>query len=111
MKCLICEKSNEKSVCGASKAVCDDCSNEKRCEECNILKTDSYKYKKNQMYSTCVRCFNKKVKCELCNKEFKKTYFPKHIKKLHLNNYNNENHIENNFTNNIINNNDENHNE
>ena len=36
----------------------------KRCKECNIVKTDFYKYKNNKMYRTCIECFNKKVKCE-----------------------------------------------
>ena len=33
------------------------------------------------MYSTCIECFNKKVKCEFCNKEFNKTYLSKHLKR------------------------------
>ena len=33
------------------------------------------------MYSTCIECFNKKVKCEVCNKEFNKTYLSKHLKR------------------------------
>ena len=48
---------------------------------CNILKTDFYKYKNGKLYSTCIECFNKKVKCEFCNKEFNKTYLSKHFKK------------------------------
>ena len=120
MKCLICGKSNETSVC-------DDCSNKKSCKVCNILKTDFYKYKNGKLYSTCIECFNKKVKCEFCNKEFNKTYLSKHIErclikrglveKLHLNdnriiNSNDEN-IINNYNNDenlIFNNNDESHN-
>ena len=74
MKCIICGKSNEKSVCS-------DCENKKRCKECNILKTDFYKYKNGKLYSTCIECFNKKVKCEFCNKEFNKTYLSKHLKR------------------------------
>ena len=89
MKCVICGKGNEKSVCS-------DCENKKRCKECNILKTDFYKYKNNKKYSTCIECFNKKVKCEFCNKEFNKTYLSKHIKKyiIKYNSFtnNNENH-------------------
>ena len=98
----------------------------KRCKVCKILKTDFYKYKNGKLYSTCIECFNKKVKCEFCNKEFNKTYLSKHIEKLHsydnkiINNYNTEgalreeNIINNNNENNtegasrIINNNDEN---
>ena len=87
---------------------------------CNILKTDFYKYKNDKLYSTCKECFNKKVKCEFCNKEFNKTYLSKHIErclikrclveKLHLN----DNEIINNNTDgalldeNIINNYNEN---
>ena len=111
MKCLICGKSNETSVC-------DDCCDKKRCKVCNTLKTDFYKYKNGILYSTCIECFNKKVKCEFCTKEFNKTYLSKHIKrclveKLHLN----DNKIINNDDENIINyyneniiNNDGNHN-
>ena len=72
MKCFICGKSNEKSVCS-------HCENKKRCKVCNILKTDFYKYKNGKLYSTCIECFNKKVKCEFCNKEFNKTYLLKHL--------------------------------
>ena len=71
--CVICGKSNEKSVCPV-------CQNKKRCKVCNILKTDFYKYKNGKLYSTCIECFNKKVKCEFCNKEFNKTYLSKHLK-------------------------------
>ena len=72
MKCLTCGKSNENSVCS-------DCENKKRCKECNILKTDFYKYRNGKLYSTCIECFNKKVKCEFCNKEINKTYLSKHL--------------------------------
>ena len=74
MKCIICGKSNEKSVCS-------DCENKKRCKECNILKTDFYKYRNGKLYSTCIECFNKKVKCEFCNKELNKIYLSKHLKR------------------------------
>ena len=74
MKCIICGKSNKKSVCS-------DCENKKRCKECNLLKTDFYKYKNGKLYSTCKECFNKKVKCEFCNKEFNKIYLSKHLKR------------------------------
>ena len=107
MKCLICGKSNEKSVCS-------DCENKKRCKVCNILKTDFYKYRNGKLYSTCIECFNKKVKCEFCNKEFNKTYLSKHLKRCNINHDNtnneiinhNENHDNNNYTNNIITNDD-----
>ena len=119
MKCLICGKSNEKSVCS-------DCENKKRCKECNILKTTNdininwYKYKNGKLYSTCIECFNKKVKCEFCNKELNKTYLSKHLKRCNINHDNtntegalrneiinhNENHHNNNYTNNIITNDD-----
>ena len=107
MKCLICGKSNEKSVCS-------DCENKKRCKVCNILKTDFYKYRNGKLYSTCIECFNKKVKCEFCNKELNKTYLSKHLKRCNINHDNtnneiinhNENHDNNNYTNNIITNDD-----
>ena len=109
MKCIICGKSNEKSVCS-------DCENKKRCKECNILKTDFYKYKNGKLYSTYIECFNKKVKCEFCNKEFNKTYLSKHLKRCNINHDNttneiinhNENHDNNNYTNNEIINHNEN---
>ena len=55
---------------------------------CNILKTDFYKYKNGKLYSTCIECFNKKVKCKYCNKEFNKIYLSKHLKRciIYLNN-------------------------
>ena len=113
MKCLICGKSNEKSVCS-------DCENKKRCKVCNILKTDFYEYKNCKLYSTCIECFNKKVKCEFCNKELNETYLSKHLKRCNINHDNtntegalrneiinhNENHDNNNYTNNIITNDD-----
>ena len=109
MKCIICGKSKEKSVCS-------DCENKKRCKVCNILKTDFYTYKKGKLYSTCIECFNKKVKCEFCNKELNKTYLSKHLKRCNINHDNtntegalrneimnhNENHDNNNYTNNNI---------
>ena len=96
----------------SGKSVCDDCTIKKRCKDCNILKTDFYKYKNNKIYSTCIECFNKKVICEFCRKEFNRTCLSKHIercliKTLHLNN-NDENIINNKIENNFINNNDEN---
>ena len=118
MKCLNCGKSNEKSVCS-------DCENKKRCKECNILKTDFYKYRNGKLYSTCIECFNKKVKCEFCNKELNKTYLSKHLKRCiklledvyFLNNIQiddgNENQIDddnNQIDNNQIDDNNENHN-
>ena len=75
---------------------------------CKILKTDFYKYRNGKLYSTCIECFNKKVKCEICNKEFNKTYLSKHLKRCIINHDNtnneiinqNENHDNNNYTNN-----------
>ena len=113
MKCIICGKSNEKSVCS-------DCENKKRCKVCNILKTTNgininwYKYENGKLYSTCIECFNKTVKCEFCNKELNKTYLSKHLKRCNINHDNtnneiinhNENHDNNNYTNNIITNDD-----
>ena len=52
------------------------------------MKTDSntnfYKYKNGKMYSTCIECFNKKVRCEFCNKELNKSHLKSHIKKQHM---------------------------
>ena len=87
---------------------------------CNILKTTNgtninwYKHKNGKLYSTCIECFNKKVKCEFCNKESNKTYLSKHLKRCNINHDNtnneiinhNENHDNNNYTNNIITNDD-----
>ena len=87
---------------------------------CNILKTDFYKYRNGKLYSTCIECFHKKVKCEFCNKELNKTYLSKHLKRCNINHDNtntegalrneiinhNENHDNNNYTNNIITNDD-----
>ena len=81
---------------------------------CNILKTDFYKYRNGKLYSTCIECFNKKVKCEFCNQELNKTYLSKHLKRCNINHDNtnneiinhNENHDNNNYTNNIITNDD-----
>ena len=70
---------------------------------CNILKTDFYKYKNGTFYSTCIECFNKKVKCEFCNKEINKIYLSKHLKRCIIN------HDNNNYTNNEIINHNENH--
>ena len=117
MKCLICGKCNEKSVCS-------DCENNKRCKEFNILKTDFYKYRNGKLYSTCIECFNKEVKCEFCNKVLNKTYLSKHLKRCiklldvyFLNNIQiddgNENQIDddnNQIDNNQIDDNNENHN-
>ena len=86
---------------------------------CNILKTDFYKYKNDKLYSTCIECFNKNVKCEFCNKEFNKTCLSKHLKRCIINHDNNnytnneiinhnENHDKNNYTNNEIINHNEN---
>ena len=121
MKCLICAKNNEKCVCS-------DCENKKRCKECNILKTTNgtninwYKYRNGKLYSTCIECFNKKVKCEFCNKELNKTYLSKHLKRCNINHDNtntegalrneiinhNENHDNNNYINDDTDNNDNN---
>ena len=80
MKCLICNESSEKSLC-------DDCSIKKRCKECNIMKNCNtfYSYKNGKMYSTCIECFNIKVRCEFCHKELNKSYLRSHVKKQHYN--------------------------
>ena len=79
MNCLICNKSSEKSLC-------DDCSSKKRCKDCETLKNCNtfYSYKNGKIYSSCKVCFNKKVRCEFCNKELNKSYLRSHIKKQHL---------------------------
>ena len=79
MNCLICNKSSEKSLC-------DDCSNKKRCKDCNTSKsnTNFYIYKNGKMYNSCKVCFNKKVRCEFCNKELNKSYLRSHVKKQHV---------------------------
>ena len=66
--------------------MCDDCSNKKRCKECNIMKNCNtfYSYKNGKIYSSCKVCFNKKVRCEFCNKELNKSYLRSHVKKQHL---------------------------
>ena len=76
-RCLICNKSSESNVC-------DDCSSRKRCKVCNEMKMDFYSYKNGKLYSTCKECFNKKVRCEFCNKELNKSYLRSHIKKQHV---------------------------
>ena len=43
-----------------------------------------YSYKNGKMYSTCIQCFNKKVRCEFCNKELNRSYLRSHVKKQHL---------------------------
>ena len=79
MNCLICNKTSEKSLC-------DDCSNKKRCKDCETLKNCNtfYSYKNGKIYSSCKVCFNKKVRCEFCNKELNKSYLRSHIKKQHF---------------------------
>ena len=66
--------------------MCDDCSNKKRCKDCNIMKNCNtfYSYKNGKLYSTCKVCFNKKVRCEFCNKELNRRYLRSHVKKQHL---------------------------
>ena len=78
---------------------------------CNILKTDFYKYKNGKLYSTCIECFNKKLKCEFCNKEFNKTYLSKHLKTCLNNNQIDDNQIDDNqIDNNQIDDDNETHN-
>ena len=79
MNCLICNKSSEKSLC-------DDCSNKKRCKESNIMRICNtfYSYKNGKTYSSSKVCFNKKVRCEFCNKELNKSYLRSHVKKQRL---------------------------
>ena len=51
------------------------------------LQKDFYSYKNGKMYSTSIEFFNKKVRCEFCNKELNKSYSRSHIKKQHFHNY------------------------
>ena len=64
---------------------------EKRCKECDKMKTDSNtnfnKYKNDRMFSTSIEYFNKKVRCEFCNKVLNKSYLRSHIKTQHLQSY------------------------
>ena len=76
MKCLICDKNSENSVCA-------DCENRKKCKECNLLKFDFYTYRNGSVYIKCIECFNKKINGEFCSREFNRTYLSKHIKRLH----------------------------
>ena len=48
------------------------------------LQKDFYSYKNDKMYSTCIQRFNKKVRCEFCNKELNKSYLRSHVKKQHI---------------------------
>ena len=48
------------------------------------MKMDFYSYKKGKMYKVCKECFNKKVRCEFCNKQLNKSYLRSHIKKQHI---------------------------
>ena len=50
-------------------------------KNCNTF----YSYKNGKTYSSCIQCFNKKVRCEFCNKELNKSYLRSHIKKQHYN--------------------------
>ena len=56
----------------------------KKCKVCNEMKMDFCSYKNGKLYSTCKESFNKKVRCEFCNKELNKSYLRSHIKKQHL---------------------------
>ena len=49
-------------------------------KNCNTF----YSYKNGKTYSSCKVCFNKKVRCEFCNKELNKSCLRSHIKKQHL---------------------------
>ena len=46
----------------------------KRCKVCDEMNTDFYSYKNGKLYSTCKECFNKKVRCDFCNKELNKSF-------------------------------------
>ena len=49
-------------------------------KNCNTF----YSYKNGKMYSTCIQCFNNKVRCEFCYKELNKSYLRSHVKKQQL---------------------------
>ena len=49
-------------------------------KNCNTFSS----YKNGKMYNSCKVCFNKKVRCEFCNKELNKSHLRSHIKKQHL---------------------------
>ena len=49
-------------------------------KNCNTF----YSYKNGKTHSSCKMCFNKKVRCEFCNKELNKSYLRSHVKKQHL---------------------------
>ena len=49
-------------------------------KNCNTF----YSYKNGKIHNSCKVCFNKKVRCEFCNKEQNKSYLRSHIKKQHL---------------------------
>ena len=68
-----------------------NCGNKKICKGCNIFKSeeDFYKYKNGDVYIKCISCFNRKMRCEFCNREFNKTYLSKHIKNIHKTDTNN----------------------
>ena len=50
-------------------------------KNCNTF----HSYKNGKMYSTCIECFNKKVRCEFCKKELNKSFLRSHVKKQHYN--------------------------
>ena len=83
MKCSICGELSENLIGIESALLCSDCNNKKLCKECNISKSkeDFYKYKNGSMHYKCKDCFNKKVICECCNREFNRTYLSKHIER------------------------------
>ena len=87
MNCIICNKLGDKlecdecgkatqaksvKLCGEEHHNCSECKN-----QLNIK--NFYVYKKNgKPFNKCKSCFNKKVKCEICNKEINRTYKKRH---------------------------------
>ena len=70
-------------ICGnpSNKLTCDECINKKICSECYNQSShdDFYIHKKTlKPFNKCKSCFNKKIKCEICNKEINKTYNKRH---------------------------------
>ena len=52
--------------------------------------TESDSYKSGKMYSTCIQCFNKQVRCEFRNKELNRSYLRSQVKNQHIK-YNHDN--------------------
>ena len=60
----------------------------KKDKECNIMKNCNtfHSYNNGKLYSACIECVNKKVRCEFGNKELNNSYLRSHVKKQHIKN-------------------------